>query len=415
MKRFYFAILLLSLCVFNANAAQPDMYDCEANVTVKPSQEDCPTTESTQPNSAISKIIQDSKLEVVDYKYVRSKLGTGIRGGSLAVLIDARPTKRYNAGTIPSAIQIQDTEFDSQISRIADTPKDKEIIVFCQGYDCTKSLNVSLRLKAAGYTNVKLYQPGFPDWQKHDYIEIGTDFVSLAFDKNSALLIDARPKRKFLAETIPGAMSLPDTDFDKLKGFLPGDKTMQIITFCNGYDCKKSHFLAQKLIELGYKNVANYSAGLPGWKAASLPTTKDNSAAAKKQLITELKVPYFGPIKKGLDKGSVDSKWFVQNYQKLPKDVTLIDIRTADERALGYIEGSKHISIDDTKDIKKFIAQLPKGYVIFYCSTGTRSLEAYEKVIAAGYDKGLFLDAPVKCKGKKCNFTINEPLMPTEW
>jgi len=118
--------------------------------------------------------------------------------------------------------------------------------------------------------NVKLYQAGYPEWSKKDYIEIGTAVVKNAFDGNTALLIDARPYAKFLAESIPGAISVNDTDISTLMGRFPNDKSTSIITFCQGYDCKKSHAVAQKLVSMGYTKVANYSAGLPAWKKAGL-------------------------------------------------------------------------------------------------------------------------------------------------
>lgn len=366
------------------------------------------------PSEAVSAAIQKDKLELVDYKYARSKLGSGMRWNTDALFIDARPDKKYNAGTIPSSIQIHDGDFDEQVSRIANVAKDKEIIVFCQGWDCVKSANTAAKLKKAGYSNVKLYQAGFPDWEKYDYIEVGTEVIKKAFDTNSALLIDARPYAKFLLETIPGAISITDSEIDKLSGRFPANKETRIITFCQGYDCKKSHVVAQKLIQLGYKNVSNYSAGMEGWKKAGFKTTKSSDKANVQEPVTKLSKPFFGPIKKGLDEGTVDPQWFLQNYNKLPNNVKIVDVRKSDERKNGFISGSSHVSIEEN-DINTFVSKLPKTYVIFYCSAGGRSLEAWQKSKKAGFDKAVYFDAVVKCNGNKCDLKPNDALEPSDW
>lgn len=367
-----------------------------------------------KPSEAVSSLINQHKLEVVDYKYARSKLGNGMRGKADALFIDARPDRHYNAGTIPSAIQIHDTDFKEHVKRIDGVAKNREIIVFCQGWECVKSPKVAVMLKDMGYENVKLYQAGYPDWVMKDYVEIGTNSTKKAFDTNSALFIDARPHIKFLAETIPGAISINDTDVEALQGRFPADKNTSIITFCQGFDCKKSHAVAQKLVALGYTKVSNYSAGLPAWKEAGLKTTKSCDEAKGGGEITKLSKPFMGPIKKGLDKGSVDAEWFLQNFKNLPKGVKIIDVRRSDERAIGALPGSLHISLEENDD-KSFLTKLPDTYVIFHCAAGGRAMEAQQKAQKAGFTKGVYIDARVKCKSNECEFTPNEPLDPTDW
>jgi len=371
-----------------------------------------PASSYTQANESVKKFIEQYNLEVVDYTYVRSKLGNGMRSGVKAIFVDARPDKRYQTSTIPSSIQIHDTEFKEHVVRLESTPKDAEIIVFCQGWDCAKSPKTARMLQEMGYTNVKLYQAGIPDWQSKDYIEIGTLIIKSAFDKNDAFIIDTRPYPKFIGETIPGAIAIPDTEFEKLKGRLPADKNTKIITFCAGCECHKSHAVAQKLIAMGYTDVSNYSAGLPGWKKAGYKTTKGGDVAVGG---VELSKPFMGPVKKGLDVGSADGEWFNEVYKNLPKDVTIVDVRRADEREAGFVPGAVHASIEENST-EVFLAKLPKdGYIIFHCAAGGRAMEAQAKAKEGGFDNAVYLDAGVKCKGNECTFTINEPLDPSDW
>jgi rhodanese-related sulfurtransferase len=52
----------------------------------------------------------------------------------------------------------------------------------------------------------------------------------------NVVIIDSRPKRpKYDKGHIPGAISMPDSKFDKMKGDLPADKSIPLIFYCGGY------------------------------------------------------------------------------------------------------------------------------------------------------------------------------------
>ena len=105
----------------------------------------------------------------------------------------------------------------------------------------------------------------------------------------------------------------------------------------------------------------------------------------------------------------------MQNYKNLPKDVKLIDVRKSDERKDGFISDSTNVSVEEN-EVTTFISKLPeKSYVIFYCSGGSRSLEAWQKAKKAGFDKAVYFDATVKCKANECELKPNETLDPTDW
>ena len=116
--------------------------------------------------------------------------------------------------------KLKEVDFD-YVKQIADVSKDKEIIVFCGGYACTKSAIVADLLMKKGHKNVKVYNAGEPEWSKKDYLEVDTLVVKAYFENNSALLVDARPHVKYLQETILGSISIPDTNIDKWILFAP--------------------------------------------------------------------------------------------------------------------------------------------------------------------------------------------------
>jgi len=363
------------------------------------------------PTAHVKGLMEKFKLQDVDYAYVKVAIGNGTRSGAKALLIDARPNPKYLGGTIPSSLNIPDTQIDKYIGQLDKVAKDKEIIVYCGGWDCEKSPIVAGHLKSKGFTNVKLYQAGEPEWATKSYLEVGVPVVEAAFKKNSAVLIDTRPYVKTLVESIPGAMHVSDEEMSKFIGRFPADKNTPIITLCAGYECHKSHVVANKLIELGYKNVRQFAGGLPAWKQANLKTT----ALRKTEVAAPKAAVMIDGVKAGVDAGTVDGEWYKAHIVAgtVPANVAIVDVRSPAEFANGHIKGA--INIEAGKlSAKDFAAKLPKGkFVIINCATGGRALEARTKLDEAKMDvsKVLYFDANIKCDASsKCDIKVNEPL-----
>jgi rhodanese-related sulfurtransferase len=82
----------------------------------------------------------------------------------------------------------------------------------------------------------------------------------------NVMIIDARPyKVKYTKGHIPGALSIPFSEFDKKANLLPKDKNALLIYYCGGLKCKLSHKSAKKAEKLGYKNVKVFAKGYPEW------------------------------------------------------------------------------------------------------------------------------------------------------
>ena len=69
-------------------------------------------------------------------------------------------------GTIPTAINLPFTTkgFDELAAKKLPADKAKPLIFFCQGITCMLSPNSLRRAEAMGYTNVKVYREGWPEW-----------------------------------------------------------------------------------------------------------------------------------------------------------------------------------------------------------------------------------------------------------
>jgi rhodanese-related sulfurtransferase len=366
------------------------------------------------PAPAVQQLIDEHKLEVVDYDYARKAIGNGTRGGASALFIDARPNKKYLQATIPSSINLPDTQIDQYIGQLDAVAKDREIIVFCGGWKCEKSPIVAGYLKDKGYTDVKLYQAGEPEWAARNYIEVGIPVVKNALENDSAVIMDARPRKKFLKETIPGSMSMYDQELDRLSGRFPADKTTPVITFCGGYECEKSHLVANRLMEMGYSNVSVFAAGLPGWKKAEMATTA-SGAKAPKVAAAPAEAQFVAGIKLGEDEGTVDGEWLNSLIAagNVPDNLVIVDVRGPEDFASGHLKGAINIKAGNI-DAAQLAAKLPNDKVsVFACGSGARAMEAFFKLKDGKQDvsKVMYFDANISCKAdNNCMIEVNEPL-----
>lgn len=145
--------------------------------------------------------------------------------------------------------------------------------------------------------------------------------------KKGVMIIDSRPAaRQYDPGHIPGAVNIPDSQFDKLVDKLPADKATLLVFYCGGLECMLSHNSAFKAEKLGYGNIKVYPAGMPDWKAKGGPVSV--SAAHVKKLIDE-KAGYAlidARPKRVADKGmiptalNISDTEFDKNVDKLPAD-----------------------------------------------------------------------------------------------
>ena len=82
-----------------------------------------------------------------------------------------------------------------------------------------------------------------------------------------ALFVDARPRDFWRMSRIPGAISLPDEDFDRAYAEVEPmlQKNLSLIVYCSGYGCESSHIVSRELRERGLPAVI-LDEGLPAWQ-----------------------------------------------------------------------------------------------------------------------------------------------------
>lgn len=363
----------------------------------------CTTTNPGQ--SAAVQAKEGWYKHIVEYAAVKphAELPKDPDGKDYVLLVDSRPAaRRYDNGHIPTAINIPETQFDKLTDKL---PKDKAapIIFYCQGFECDLSHKSAFKAEKLGYTNVKVYAAGQPDWEAHgELVAVSLAYIKKLMDeKADFVLVDARPERTFEKGTIPGAINISDSKFDKLApGMLPADKNKMLVFFCGGLKCDLSSKSATKAKALGYKNVFVFPEGQPAWQAAMGGGAKPSAAAAAPAPAAPAASGL--AIESGKEKGSISVPSFERIMKENPAQIVVIDVRDEKDVKKGTFSGAINIPIND---LEKKLATLPKDKpVVFTCATGARSGEAYDTVkLLAGDIKAYFLDADVSCNGSNCS------------
>ena len=350
----------------------------------------CTTSGDTQQTAAAEEKTFAKYHALVDIDVVKKHAGVPRKEG--VMIIDARPKERkFDKGHIPGAYSIPERNFDSMTEML---PKDKStlLIFYCGGTKCKLSHKSAFKAEKLGYTNVKVFAAGFPGWKKSgNVVSIAIPHLKKLVDSNAPMVIvDSRPKkRKYDKGHIPGAISIPDSSFDKMVSMLPSDKNMPLYFYCGGYKCKLSPNSAAKALELGYKNVHIVPEGYPGWKKATM------SAAAPK-------------IQGGKEEGTISIASFKEIMNTSPGSIMLVDVRDPDEYASATIKGAVNLPIND---LEKKMDTLPEDKnIIFFCGTGGRAGEAYDmlQMFRPGL-KAYFLNAEVELN-KDGSYTMKKPM-----
>ena len=76
-------------------------------------------------------------------------------------VLDVRTPEEFASGHVPGAVNIP---YDQVPSRLAEIPKDKEVVLYCRSG--RRAGLAAAELEKAGYTDLQLMQGDMPAWEK---------------------------------------------------------------------------------------------------------------------------------------------------------------------------------------------------------------------------------------------------------
>jgi len=193
--------------------------------------------------------------------------------GEPMVLANALSSIEFKNLTIKGSINIP-------VSKVtADNPlmpmdKDQLLVFFCKGMICVKSTEAAKKAINLGYTNVKIYHPGLPDWIRHRYpvtravqypqVEIPRMYPQEVYEKlDKLVLLDIRGEEsKQIGVIRPGVVINISLDyFEEEFNVLPKGKTIVLIDIAG----KQVDICGRFLVYKGYTSLVAMEGGAPAW------------------------------------------------------------------------------------------------------------------------------------------------------
>lgn len=137
------------------------------------------------------------------------------------------------------------------------------------------------------FVSSKFYQNPLPldyAWGRHVEATAGAKGLTLVSleearqitETFSHIVLDARKPADYNAGRLPGALSLPLTQFDQFfSGVAPllgGGQPVMV--YCSGRECDESIKLGEILIKAGYTNISLFAGGMNDWTKAGYPVER---------------------------------------------------------------------------------------------------------------------------------------------
>jgi rhodanese-related sulfurtransferase len=298
-------------------------------------------------------------------------IAAGDKGGGY-LLVDARPASKYAAGHLPTAISIPLPVLEKEGAKLLPPKKGTLLVFYGGGVSCGLSHKSARIAKSLGYSNVKVFTGGEPEWKKAEHYTIP---VASFLKEGNVVLVDLRDPKAAASGYIPGAVNVPLAQLDGWEKKFPSTKGAQLV-FYGGKESEVAAAISTAR-DWGYTNVTGFPGGTAEWKKSGFELAQgvplDRIVYRKKLGPDELGSAEF---LKGLSEGTL-----------------LVDVRTPEEYAKEHI--AKAINIPAEQMAKRF-SELPKGkQVVFYCNTGTRAEMAFDVVKGKEYSVK-FLNANVE-------------------
>ncbi len=298
-------------------------------------------------------------------------------------LVDSRPEARYIQGHIPTAISIP---FDQMDEMKAKLPKVKHqlLVFYCGGEHCTLSPMAAEMAKALGYTHVKVYHAGTPDWA-----DLGKPMLTthqyLLKHPSRYVLVDTRGKEAAAKGRLPGAVAITPEELEEKESQFPLDRKASIVLYNESGNLDELTPLIELITIWGYRNIYIVDGGYKGWVTAGQPV---ETGTPPTEIVYNPK-----PLP-----GEISTDEFAYMIENTLDSKVILDVRNPEEAASGAIPDSINIPVDE---IRVRIDELPKDKeIIVHCATGVRAEMGFSILKDAGY-KTRFLNDNITIIGHK--------------
>jgi len=315
-------------------------------------------------------------------KEIEGLIARGKKGRGY-LLVDARPAAKYAAGHIPTAISIPLSALEKDGAKLLPPKKGILLVFYCGGVSCGLSHKSAQMARTLGYSNVKVYTGGEPDWVRTEHYLVP---VASFLKDGNVVLVDLREPGAAASGHIPEAVNIPLAQLEEWEKKFPSTKGAQLVFYGDKESDVASAISTAR--DWGYTNVTGFPGGINEWNQSGFELAKGATGGR----IAYRKI--LGPHQMG-------SAEFLNG---LARGTILVDVRTPEEYAKKRLPNAVNIPAEQ---MAKRFAELPKGkQILFYCSTGIRAEMAFDVVNGKEYSVK-FLNANVEFKADG-SYTVSD-------
>jgi len=315
-----------------------------------------------------------------------------------AIVIDIRAAEDYAAGHIDEAINIP---FGANMQEsFTELPKDQKLIVACYSGQ-TAGQTVAI-LRALGYDAISLkFGMGTNGWTKYVKTSAANKYFSEypgarmiswedLFTKmdagEEAFILSIRSAEDYATGHIKGAyLAAWGTDLAEKVGMLPTDKPVYVYCY-TGQTAGQAVALMNMLgieaysVTSGFNKGAMVVEGYEAYVETDANELPDAGASFNPFLLSEVQA-YFNGIEE-------NASYKIGLEEALAAveagEVTVVDIRKAEDFAAGHIEGA--INIPFGENMQEKFAELPAGKLVVACYSGQTAGQTTAVMRMLGYD-----------------------------
>lgn len=83
-----------------------------------------------------------------------------------ALFIDSRSEKDFRSGHVPAAVNIPVDEKKEEAFDSFSFPKERTLVIYCDGSECQSSVVLAKLLHQKGFVNIKVFFGGWVEWKR---------------------------------------------------------------------------------------------------------------------------------------------------------------------------------------------------------------------------------------------------------
>lgn len=192
-------------------------------------------------------------------------------------LFDARARVEFDEQHIAGAASLPADAVPKRLPKLVPN-KDRELIFYCNGPTCTKSRKAAGFAEQLGYTQVRIYDGGLPEWTsqhrtvaghplpKVDAPGIDTrELKAWLASTRPPVLVDVRDADEFQAFHLPRSVNFPIDDIEGRAAELPKNVPVCVVD----HSGHQTEVAARLLGTLGVGPMKRLDEGVNGWRKSA--------------------------------------------------------------------------------------------------------------------------------------------------